>query len=155
MPHHSDDARIKLFTPIFIDFLQQKFFGKETAEGFECKNYDYAELSMALPSIYKDSQLILWGIHYLESKGIIQEMPSNNRELLRWELTARAVNDKLSEKATNDLNRRIDLAIKKRTLDQLDATLKDRPINNRRANIAIWISLLSVILAILAMILKR
>jgi hypothetical protein len=44
MANHSDAERIKLFTPIFIDFLQQKFFGKETAEGFKGQKYDYAEL---------------------------------------------------------------------------------------------------------------
>jgi len=155
MPHHSDDARIQLFTPIFIDFLQHKFLGKETAEGFEGKNYDYAELIHDLPLVYKDSELIYWGIDYLKSKGTIQQMPSNNNDLIRWELTERAVRDKLYEKASNDLNRRIDLAIKQRTLDQLEANLEDRPINNKRANIAVIISIVAVLLTIAAMLWKK
>ena len=128
MPNHSDDARIKLFTPLFIDFLQQKFFGKETDEQFENKSYDYAELVGALPSVYKDSQLIQWGVQYLESKGIIRQVSSDGTKLVKWELTDHAIKDKINEKASNDLNRRIELEIKRRNLDQLQAAAEDRQL---------------------------
>ncbi len=107
-----------LFTQLFIDYLKGKFFIQESETSFKEISYSTIEMVMEMPIVYKNQDLVSSGLQYLEGEGTIEQIM--RQSTVCWKLTGKAITDRLNEMAKEDRYRRVDLAIKKLTLDSLE-----------------------------------
>jgi|SRR5450631_3397839 len=101
-----------LFNELFIDYLKDIFFEDPK------RKFEQIDVRRSLPQFYEDSAMVNAGIAYLLRKQFIVQTQEDGRDL--YHIAPNSVAEKRKEKAMLELNRRIDFAIKKQTLDQLN-----------------------------------